>query len=117
MACTIQIRVDDKLKTDAEKLFKDLGTDVTTAVRMFLTQAVACERFPFEIRRNPLGGIRNKRSESEEEIVRMLSVALSRSKNQYISDPPQIGIAKGILESPVDLDKDNDEIESLFGGK
>lgn len=33
-------------------LFKDLGTDTTTAIRMFLTQAVANNGFPFEIRRN-----------------------------------------------------------------
>ncbi len=33
-------------------LFKDLGTDTTTAIRMFLTQAVANNGFPFEIRKN-----------------------------------------------------------------
>ncbi len=32
-------------------LFKDLGTDTTTAIRMFLTQAVANNGFPFEIRK------------------------------------------------------------------
>ena len=39
MASTIQIRVDDELKAKADELFKDLGTDTTTAIRMFLTQA------------------------------------------------------------------------------
>ena len=33
------------------QLFKDLGTDTTTAIRMFLTQAVANNGFPFEIKR------------------------------------------------------------------
>lgn len=51
MASTIQIRVDDDLKTKADTLFKDLGTDTTTAVRMFLTQALAVNGFPFEIKR------------------------------------------------------------------
>lgn len=41
MASTIQIRVDDELKSKSDKLFKDLGTDTTTAIRMFLTQALA----------------------------------------------------------------------------
>ena len=52
MASTIQVRVDDDLKTKSDKLFKDLGTDTTTAIRMFLTQAVAHNGFPFEIKKN-----------------------------------------------------------------
>jgi len=51
MASTIQVRVDDELKNKSDQLFKDLGTDTTTAIRMFLTQAVANNGFPFEIRR------------------------------------------------------------------
>ena len=51
MACTIQVRVDDELKTKSDNLFKELGTDTTTAIRMFLTQAVANNGFPFEIKR------------------------------------------------------------------
>lgn len=52
MASTIQVRVDDDLKKKSDRLFKDLGTDTTTAIRMFLTQAVAHNGFPFEIRRS-----------------------------------------------------------------
>ena len=51
MASTIQIRVDDDLKAKSDALFKDLGTDTTTAIRMFLTQALAVNGFPFEIKR------------------------------------------------------------------
>ncbi|MBQ8147965.1 MAG: type II toxin-antitoxin system RelB/DinJ family antitoxin [Lachnospiraceae bacterium] len=51
MASTIQVRVDDELKAKSDKLFKDLGTDTTTAIRMFLTQALAVNGFPFEIKR------------------------------------------------------------------
>ena len=46
MASTIQVRVDDELKSKSDALFKDLGTDT-----MFLTQAVAANGFPFEIKR------------------------------------------------------------------
>ena len=49
MSSTIQIRVDDELKMKSDQLFKDL--DTTTAIRMFLTQAVANNGFPFEIKR------------------------------------------------------------------
>ena len=51
MASTIQVRVEDELKSKADALFKDLGTDTTTAIRIFLTQAVATNGFPFEIKR------------------------------------------------------------------
>lgn len=51
MASTIQVRVDDELKAKSDELFKDLGTDTTTAIRMFLTQALAVNGFPFEIKR------------------------------------------------------------------
>ncbi len=51
MSSTIQIRVDDELKQKSDMLFRELGTDTTTAVRIFLTQAVAHNGFPFEIKR------------------------------------------------------------------
>lgn len=60
MASTIQIRVDDELKAKSDELFRDLGTDTTTAIRMFLTQALAVNGFPFEIKRasvNPYGAL------------------------------------------------------------
>lgn len=47
MSSTIQIRVDDELKMKSDQLFKDLGTDTTTAIRMFLTQAVGYHRINF----------------------------------------------------------------------
>lgn len=50
MSSTIQIRVDDELKEKSDELFKELGTDTTTAIRMFLTQAVSIGGFPFEIK-------------------------------------------------------------------
>ena len=44
MASTIQVRVDDELKIKSDNLFRELGTDTTTAIRMFLTQAVAANK-------------------------------------------------------------------------
>ena len=42
MASTIQIRVDDDLKSKSDAAYlRILGTDTTSAIRMFLTQAVA----------------------------------------------------------------------------
>ena len=51
MTSTIQVKVDDELKIKSDKLFKELGTDTTTAIRIFLTQALAANGFPFEIKK------------------------------------------------------------------
>ena len=40
MSTTIQVRVDEELKMKSDMLFKELGTDTTSAIRIFLTQAV-----------------------------------------------------------------------------
>ncbi len=50
MASTIQVRVDDDLKNKSDELFKKLGTDTTSAIRMFLTQSLLNNGFPFEIK-------------------------------------------------------------------
>lgn len=64
MASTIQVRVDDDIKTKADMLFKDLGMDTTTAIRIFLTQAIANDGFPFEIKKKTVNPYRTL-SESE----------------------------------------------------
>lgn len=69
MSSTIQIRVDDELKQKSDTLFRNLGTDTTSAIRIFLTQAVANNGFPFEIRKvsaNPYTAM------TEDEILRKL---------------------------------------------
>lgn len=78
MASTIQVRVDDDLKVKSDKLFKDLGTDTTTAIRIFLTQAVANNGFPFQIRRSTAGDNPYKPMTEEEMLAK-----LERSRLQY----------------------------------
>ena len=47
---TIQVRVDDNIKTAADSLFSSLGLDTSTAVRMFLSAALANDGIPFEVK-------------------------------------------------------------------
>ena len=65
MASTIQIRVEDELKSKSDALFKDLGTDTTTALRMFLTQGFAKNGFPFEIKRQAVSNPYEPMTEKE----------------------------------------------------
>lgn len=46
---TLQIRIDDALKQQADSLFSSLGLDTTTAVRIFLNAAVEHEGIPFSV--------------------------------------------------------------------
>jgi addiction module antitoxin, RelB/DinJ family len=48
---TIQVRVDDGMKAVADSLFKSLGLDTSTAMRMFIAAAVDCRGMPFDVRK------------------------------------------------------------------
>lgn len=79
MSSTIQVRVDSELKAKSDKLFKDLGTDTTSAIRIFLTQAVANNGFPFEIKKN----VRTPFvSMSEEELLEKLEAARKSAESR-----------------------------------
>lgn len=88
MASTIQVRVEDELKSKSDALFKDLGTDTTTAIRMFLTQAVATNGFPFEIKRrkesNPYATMTEK--EMLEKLEKSREQGVFRDADLVISD-------------------------------
>lgn len=43
------IKIDPELKQQAQKLFSELGMDMTTAVNIFLRQAVREQAIPFRI--------------------------------------------------------------------
>lgn len=53
-------------------LFKDLGTDTITAIRMFLTQAIANNEFFFEIRKNSRAEYNPYEAMTEEELLEKL---------------------------------------------
>ena len=47
---SMTIRMNLEVKRQAQKIFADLGMDMTTAINVFLRQAIAYQGFPFEIR-------------------------------------------------------------------
>ena len=46
----MNIRMDKDVKEQAQKIFAQLGMDMTTAVNVFLRQTIRCNGFPFELR-------------------------------------------------------------------
>ena len=51
----INLRVDEDLKREADKLFSDLGLNMSVAINMFLKAAVNSESIPFDVKRIPSG--------------------------------------------------------------
>lgn len=45
----LQTRVDSSIREEADALFASLGLDTTTAIRLFLKQAINQQRIPFDI--------------------------------------------------------------------
>lgn len=47
----VQIRIDKATREQANELFKELGTDMSGAVNMFLKQCVLTDGIPFKVKR------------------------------------------------------------------
>ena len=48
---TMQVRIDDDIKTAADNLFLSLGFDTPTAIRMFIAAALDNNGLPFEVKK------------------------------------------------------------------
>ena len=57
----LQVRIDDKLKAQAQIVAESMGLDLTQAVRMFLHQMVRENGLPFRPTADPFFGERNMR--------------------------------------------------------
>ena len=47
----INVKVNSELKTEAEKLFNELGLTMTSAITVFLQQSVSNQAIPFQIKK------------------------------------------------------------------
>ncbi|MDB5255174.1 MAG: Addiction module antitoxin, RelB/DinJ family [Candidatus Nomurabacteria bacterium] len=47
MTTTLQLRIDEKLKTKAQKVFEALGLDLSSGIKLFLTQVAHDKELPF----------------------------------------------------------------------
>lgn len=48
MTSTIQIRVEEKIKRDAQKIFEKMGLDLSSGLKMYLTQVIRTKGIPFQ---------------------------------------------------------------------
>ena len=77
----MKIEIDNKVKKDADKLFKELGLDTNTAINIFLKQSINKRAIPFRVK-NEEYNFYNKNN------VRILKERYdklhSKDKNSYI---------------------------------
>ncbi len=83
----LQVRMDSELKEQAEALYRQMGTSLAEAVRIFARQSVEEKAMPFTMH---LPSKTHKRT---------------------------LGIANGKYTIPDDIDGCNDEIAEMFGVK
>ncbi len=50
MTKTLQIRLNEDLRAEAETVLQEIGLDVPSAVRLFLSQVVRTRSIPFELK-------------------------------------------------------------------
>ncbi|HMO66018.1 MAG TPA: type II toxin-antitoxin system RelB/DinJ family antitoxin [Verrucomicrobiota bacterium] len=49
MTKTLQIRLDESLRSEADRVLREIGLDLPSAVRLFLTGVVRTRGIPFEL--------------------------------------------------------------------
>ena len=57
---SVNIRIDDTVKKEAEQIFQELGLNMTTATNMFYKQVIRCKGIPFELTTDPFYSVRNQ---------------------------------------------------------
>jgi DNA-damage-inducible protein J len=50
---SVQVRLDESLKREAEIVFENIGVDAPTAIRMFFKKVVATRSIPFSLEECP----------------------------------------------------------------
>ena len=61
---TVNIRMEKNIKTEAENLFAEMGLNMSTAINIFVRQAVRQHKIPFEIYvdKTPMAGKKNRQA-------------------------------------------------------
>lgn len=49
MNTTLQVRIDSKIKKSATKIFESLGLDLSSGIKMYLSQVLLKKGIPFQV--------------------------------------------------------------------
>lgn len=79
MATTnLNVRIDEDLKRNAERLFSDLGLNMSAAITIFLKSSVDYNGIPFEIKKT---GRAN--AVSDDELLSVSNALIKKNKGAY----------------------------------
>lgn len=72
---TLQLRIDQKTKSSAQRIIKSMGLDLSSAIKVFLTQVIIEKSIPFPIRT-----VNGFTSEYEKSLIKEAAIAKKSSK-------------------------------------
>jgi len=76
---SLNIRIDEDLKRSAERLFSELGLNMSSAITVFLRSSVDYNGIPFEIRKTG----RANTAVSDEELLAVSGSLIEKNKEAY----------------------------------
>ncbi|MBR3169440.1 type II toxin-antitoxin system RelB/DinJ family antitoxin [Candidatus Saccharibacteria bacterium] len=85
----VQIRIDKKTREEANILFKELGTDMSGAVNMFLKQCVLTDSIPLKI----------KKPHYNQEVLEAIEEAEQLAKDPNVPEYKTVGELFAALEA------------------
>lgn len=88
MNTNLNIRTDKEIKEQADKIFAELGLNMTTAINMFLRTAIRVKGIPFEI----------KLEVPNEETIKAINVGRKMAKDNSIKGYKSMDELKEALE-------------------
>ena len=95
---TIQVRITDEDKNEAQKILEALGLDLPTAIRMFLKQVQQQKRLPFDVALEPE---RDENGLTKEQVESILQASADAKKGINVSPAfDNIEDALAFLDSP-----------------
>jgi len=75
---TISLRIDKKIKEQADSLFDELGLSLSAAINIFLRQSVRRQKIPFEIENTPFKNLPNSQT------IQTIKTSKKNNANQKI---------------------------------
>jgi addiction module RelB/DinJ family antitoxin len=82
---SVQVRLDEDLKKDAETVFENIGVDTPTAIRMFFKKVVATRSIPFALEESPYTFTK----EEETEMLQAVEESYDPPNTVAITQTPQ----------------------------
>jgi DNA-damage-inducible protein J len=88
---TINVRIDAKTKNKTQKILREMGLDLSSAIKIFLNKIIITKSIPFEIRT-----VNGFTPEFEQELLEASRDALTYSKGYDTPEELHAEILKGI---------------------